>query len=152
VSGNRDGESRDKWRPRHRIESNSGAPSPYRAAPGFGLDKGKADGSGSHMGFTVGRGRSSGAPIMKPPLGSTGAILQVNKNESIPGKPCLLGGAFRYPRAKLLDIYRFQKLDSSFIKPETMEDVCSLTLAEHVEPLAFVAPDPEEEVRFMIQT
>jgi len=149
-NSNRDGESRDKWRPRHRIEPNSGAPTPYRAAPGFGLDKARADASGSHMGFTVGRGRSSSAPLMKPPLGSPVAILQVDKNESIPGKPCLLGDAFCYPRAKLLDIYRLQKLDSSFLKPNAMEEVPPLTLSEQAEPLAFVAPDPEEEVRFMI--
>lgn len=142
--GNRDAESRDKWRPRHRMEPSSNAPTPYRAAPGFSLDKGKAD--GVNMGFTVGRGRSSSAPTVKPPLGSTSGIAQGDKNEHILGKPSPGLELFHYPRAKLLDLYRLQKLNTtSFSKPDSMEEVPSLTQAEAVEPLAFVAPDAEEE-------
>ncbi|KNA25616.1 hypothetical protein SOVF_004840 isoform B [Spinacia oleracea] len=142
-SGNRDAESRDKWRPRHRMEPSSNAPTPYRAAPGFGLDKGKAD--GANMGFTVGRGRSSGASVVKPPLGSTSSSAQVDKNDHVLGKPCLSVEQFHYPRAKLLDIYRLRKLNTAFCRPDSMEELPSLTQVDAVEPLAFVAPDVEEE-------
>ncbi|KAL2903818.1 GYF domain-containing protein mpd2 [Bienertia sinuspersici] len=142
--GNRDAESRDKWRPRHRMEAASNAPSPYRVAPGFGLDKGKVD--GANMGFTVGRGRSSGAATVKPPLGSTSGTVLSDRNEHILGKPFLVADQFRYPRAKLLDIYRLQKVNAaSFSKPESMEDLPPLTQVAALEPLAFVAPDVEEK-------
>ncbi|CAO2829004.1 unnamed protein product [Amaranthus hypochondriacus] len=143
-SGSRDAEFRDKWRPRHRTEPTSGAPTSYRAAPGFGVDKGKLD--VRNLGFTVGRGRSSGGSIVKPPLGSTSAAtVQVEKDEHILGKPCLSVEPFRYSRAKILDIYRVQKLDTTFCKPDLMDEVPSLTRVEAVEPLAFIAPDAEEE-------
>ncbi|XP_021723051.1 uncharacterized protein LOC110690510 isoform X1 [Chenopodium quinoa] len=144
MSGNRDAESRDKWRPRHRMEPSSNTPTPFRAAPGFGPDKGKVD--GANMGFTVGRGRSNGVPMVKPALGSTSGTVKVDKNEHILGKPNLVPEQFHYPRAKLLDIYRSQKLcGTSFSKPDSMEEVPSLAQEEAVEPLAFVAPDAEEE-------
>ncbi|XP_057542968.1 protein ESSENTIAL FOR POTEXVIRUS ACCUMULATION 1-like isoform X2 [Amaranthus tricolor] len=144
-SGSRDTELRDKWRPRHRTEPTSGAPTSHRAAPGFGVDKGKLD--VRNFGFTVGRGRSSGGSIVKPPLGSTSATVLVDKNECILGKPNLSVEPFRYSRAKILDIYRLQKLDAtSFCKPDLMEEVPLLTRVEAVEPLAFIAPDAEEEV------
>jgi len=147
--GNRDAEPRDKWRPRHRMEANSSAPTPYRAAPGFGPDKGKVD--GSTMGFTLGRGRSSSVPLIKAPLGCPVGTDQVDKNENILGKPSLSFEAFRYPRAKLLDIYRLQKRDPTFaIKPDTMEEVPSLTQIDIVEPLAFFTPDSEEQVRSVL--
>ncbi|CAO2829003.1 unnamed protein product [Amaranthus hypochondriacus] len=143
-SGSRDTELRDKWRPRHRAESTSSAPTSYRVAPGFGVDKGKVD--GPNLGFTVGRGRSNGGSI-KPPLGSTSATVEVDKNECILGKPNFSVEPFRYSRAKILDIYRLQKLDATSVcKPDLMEEVPLLTLEEAVEPLAFIAPDAEEEV------
>ncbi|XP_074303295.1 uncharacterized protein LOC141637782 [Silene latifolia] len=143
-SVNRDADTRDKWRPRHRVDSNAGAPSPYRAAPGFGPGKGKVDGPAT--GFTVGRGRSSIAPHTKPLLGSTIGADQGDKNENFPGKPSFSVDSFRYPRAKLLDIYRFQKLDpTSISKPLSMDEVPGVTQMANVEPLAFVAPDVVEE-------
>lgn len=104
------------------------------------------------MGFTVGRGRSSGIPNVKPPLGSTSGTVQVDKDEHILGKPNFTAESFCYPRAKLLDIYRSQKIDATtYSKPDSMEEVPSITQMEAVVPLAFVAPDTEEEVRFMMK-
>ncbi|GAB4839734.1 hypothetical protein Ancab_020444 [Ancistrocladus abbreviatus] len=138
----RDSESRDKWRPRHRLEPNSGAPTPYRAAPGFGLEKGRVE--GSNLGFTVGRGRSNGVPFVKLPLGCPVGVAQLDRDEIAPGKPSLSPDRFQYPRGKLLDIYRLQKLGFNTL-PSSMEELPSVTQVEPVEPLAFVAPDPEEE-------
>ncbi|KAL9246597.1 hypothetical protein vseg_020113 [Gypsophila vaccaria] len=141
-SSNRDADTRDKWRPRHRMDA--AAPSPYRAAPGFGPDKGKAD--GPPTGFTVGRGRSSTTPHMKAPLGSPSGAVLVDKNEIFLGKPSLSADSFRYPRAKLLDIYRVKKLDPTFsTKPISMDEVSGVTQVASAEPLAFVAPDAVEE-------
>ncbi|XP_052626095.1 protein ESSENTIAL FOR POTEXVIRUS ACCUMULATION 1 isoform X1 [Lactuca sativa] len=142
VVSERDPESRDKWRPRHRImEASSGA---FRAAPGFGVDKGRVEGSNSNsnsnpnMGFTVGRGRSSATVAVRP--SSPGSI------EGVPGKPPGVGDMFFYPRGKLLDIYRTQRLDPSFGNmPEKIQEVPSITQVAALEPLAFVAPDAEEE-------
>ncbi|PIN18426.1 GYF domain containing protein [Handroanthus impetiginosus] len=139
----RDSDSRDKWRPRHRMEGNLGGSVPYRAAPGFGLERGRVE--GSNVGFTVGRGRSS-VSIVRP--GSAGPIgaSQYDKNGNVPGKPSLFTETFVYPRAKLLDIYRKQKLDSSLAHmPDNLEEVPSITVSDAVEPLAFVAPDAEQE-------
>ncbi|GKB86219.1 GYF-like protein, partial [Tanacetum coccineum] len=134
----RDPDSRDKWRPRHRMEANSTGPGSIRTAPGFGQEKGRAE--GSYTGFTIGRGRSSGTAARPSSAGSIG------NNENAPGKPGLSAGMFVYPRAKLLDIYRTQMLDPSFV---TMTDkimqVPPLTHVTAVEPLAFVSPDKEEE-------
>ncbi|KAF8046217.1 hypothetical protein N665_3936s0005 [Sinapis alba] len=121
-------DTRDKWRPRHRMEqlqSGGGGPTSYRAAPGFGLDKGRSD-DRPNLGFTVGRGRARGS----------GGFL---RNESVPGKP---GSMCRYLRGKLLDLYRNQKPDGM---PIEMEEVVSLTQVALIEPLAFIAPDVEEE-------
>ncbi|KAJ9563952.1 hypothetical protein OSB04_009112 [Centaurea solstitialis] len=139
VVSERDPDSRDKWRPRHRMEANSSGPGSFRAAPGFGLEKGRAE--GSNMGFTVGRGRS-GASVVRPSSASS-----IEKNEGVPGKPGIDVDVFFYPRGKLLDIYRRQKLDPSFGKmPEKIEEIPSITQITALEPLAFVAPDAEEEV------
>ncbi|GAB4828561.1 hypothetical protein Ancab_018221 [Ancistrocladus abbreviatus] len=144
VAPERESESRDKWRPRHRLEPNSSAPTPYRAAPGFGLEKGRVE--GSNLGFTVGRGRSNGVPLIKLPLGSPLSIAQLDGDDIAPGKPSPFTNTFRYPRGKLLDIYRLQKLDAAFNNiPGSMEEVPFVTQVEFVEPLAFVAPDAEEE-------
>ncbi|XP_024987629.1 uncharacterized protein LOC112522619 isoform X2 [Cynara cardunculus var. scolymus] len=138
VVSERDPDSREKWRPRHRMEANSSGPGSFRAAPGFGIEKGRAE--GSNMGFTVGRGRSS-ASVVRPSSASS-----IEKNEGVPGKPGIYVDMFFYPRGKLLDIYRRQKLDPSFAKmPEKIEEIPSITQITAVEPLAFVAPDAEEE-------
>lgn len=145
AASDRDSDSRDKWRPRHRMEVHSAGPASYRAAPGFGLEKGWT--KGSNMGFTVGRGRSnsSGRASSGGPIGA----VQFDKNESVPGKPSLLDGTFCYPRGKLLDIYRRQKFDSAFTSmPANLDEVPSITEVGILEPLAFVSPDAEEEVNF----
>ncbi|KAL8224506.1 hypothetical protein R6Q57_019981 [Mikania cordata] len=138
VTSERDPDTRDKWRPRHRMEANSTGPGSFRAAPGSGLEKGRVD--SPTTGFTVGRGRSSG-PIARP--SSAGSL---ENNDCVPGKPGLSAGMFFYPRGKLLDIYRTQKLDPLFANlPDNIVQVSPITQVATVEPLAFVAPDNEEE-------
>ncbi|KAL8121411.1 uncharacterized protein LOC141659070 isoform X2 [Apium graveolens] len=138
----RDADARDKWRPRHRMEGNSSGPGSYRAAPGFGPERGRVE--GSNVGFAVGRGRSS---VVRSP--SSGPITDVdfNTERSVPGKLSLLREAYCYPRAKLLDIYRRRQHDSSFDTiPDNWEEVLPVTQLTNVDPLAFVAPSIEEEV------
>ncbi|XP_010531016.1 PREDICTED: uncharacterized protein LOC104807415 isoform X3 [Tarenaya hassleriana] len=139
TTSERDHDARDKWRPRHRMESQSGGPNSYRAAPGFGLDRGRTE--GPNLGFTVGRGRSSAIG-----RGSSIGVSALFMNENIPGKPSPSAYIFQYPRGKLLDMYRRQKLDPSFERvPLDMEEVAPLTQVCLTEPLAFIAPDAEEE-------
>lgn len=134
----RDQDSRDKWRPRHRLEANPAGPGSFRTAPGFGLERGRVE--GSNTGFTVGRGRSSGT-VARPSSASS-----VVNNDSVPGKPGLSAGMFLYPRGKLLDIYRTQKLDPSFANiSDKIMHISPITQVTAVEPLAFVAPDKDEE-------
>ncbi|KAL0357730.1 UNVERIFIED_CONTAM: protein ESSENTIAL FOR POTEXVIRUS ACCUMULATION 1 [Sesamum calycinum] len=138
----RDSDSRDKWRPRHRMEGNSGGLGSFRAAPGFGLERGRVE--GSNTGFTVGRGRSTVSLVRPPSAGPIGAS-QYDKSENVPGKP-LSVGTFVYPRAKLLDIYRKQRLDSSLaLMPGNWEEVPPITQLDAIEPFAFVVPDAEQE-------
>ncbi|ESQ34142.1 hypothetical protein EUTSA_v10006550mg [Eutrema salsugineum] len=142
ATSERDSEPRDKWRPRHRMEPQSGGPNSYRAAPGFGLDKGRTE--GPHLGFTVGRGRASvtGRGSSTTLIGA-GAFL---RSEGIPGKQSPAASMYQYPRAKLLDLYRKQKPDPSLGRvPIEMEEVASITQVALIEPLAFIAPDAEEE-------
>lgn len=141
-----DSETRDKWRPRHRLEIHSGASSVYRAAPGFGLDRGRSE--ASQVGFALGRGRgsllgglsqhrtSSAGPIGAAPFRSY--IEQVRSG--------LFAEMFRYPRGKLLDIYRKQKILPEFeIAPDGL-DTPPVAQSESIAPLAFVSPDAAEEV------
>lgn len=152
LAAERDSDSRDKWRPRHRMELHSGGPTSYRAAPGFGNERARVE--GSHLGFSVGRGRSTvlgSAPVSRSssagPIGST----QFEKNGNMTGKLNPLGDTLCYPRGKLLDIYRRNKLDPSFAAmPENMEETPHIMLMDFIEPLAFVAPDAEEEVSSII--
>ncbi|KAK9117613.1 hypothetical protein Sjap_016560 [Stephania japonica] len=145
ASAERETDSRDKWRPRHRLEVHSGGSSVYRAAPGFGQGGGR--GEGSSIGFAPGRGRSSvigSAPAFRP--SSTGPIgaAPTEKNE-LHGKSGISPGNFCYPRGKLLDIYRKQKHLPYFdAYPDGLEEVSSITQLNTVEPLAFVVPDEEE--------
>jgi PERQ amino acid-rich with GYF domain-containing protein len=54
---------------------------------------------------------------------------------------------YRYPRAKLLDIYRRTSESLSFAKlAENFIETPELTQVEPVAPLALVAPDVEEGV------
>ncbi|XP_023644640.1 uncharacterized protein LOC17898410 isoform X2 [Capsella rubella] len=146
ATSERDSDPRDKWRPRHRLESQAGGPTSYRAAPGFGLDRGRAD--GPNLGFTVGRGRASAVG-----RGSSTSLIGAGActflgNESIPVDQCTSASLFRYPRGKLLDMYRKQKADSSLGRiPTEMQEVASITQVALINPLAFIAPDAEEEAR-----
>ncbi|KAL4653056.1 hypothetical protein ACB092_01G274500 [Castanea dentata] len=133
----RDTDSRDKWRPRHRMEAHAGGSAAHRTAPGFGLERGRVE--GANVRFAQGRGRSNSAS-------STGSVL-VNKNNSILGKSGPHKDIYIYPRGKLLDIYRKKKTDPTFnATPDGMEHVSPITQVGSIEPLAFVAPDAEEEV------
>ncbi|MCD7452086.1 hypothetical protein HAX54_014926 [Datura stramonium] len=137
----RESDTRDKWRPRYRLEGSTAAPGSYRAAPGFGVEKGRVE--GSNVGFTIGRGRSSVA-IVRPPSGS--AICAAQFDSSVPGKPSISTHTFCYPRGKILDMYRKQKLGQSLCSlPVNMEEVPPITQLSVTEPLAFVVPDSEEE-------
>ncbi|KAM1075615.1 uncharacterized protein LOC126610378 isoform X1 [Malus sylvestris] len=128
AASERDSDSRDKWRPRHRIEVQPAGAAPYHAAPGFGMARGRVE----KVGFAAGRGRSNTGCLQtgKPVLGKSGHFADM----------------YCYPRGKLLDIYRKQKKDSTFdIMPDGMEHVSPITQVGSIEPLAFVAPDAEEE-------
>ncbi|KAH0462854.1 hypothetical protein IEQ34_010429 [Dendrobium chrysotoxum] len=139
-------ETRDKWRPRHRMEVHSGASTVYRSAPGFGLDRGRSE--ASQVGFALGRGRgsllgglsqhrtSSAGPIGAVPLG---------RSYVEQGRSGLFAEMFRYPRGKLLDIYRKQKMLPDFeIAPDGLDT--PVTQIKSIAPLAFVSPDATEEV------
>ncbi|XP_061947494.1 protein ESSENTIAL FOR POTEXVIRUS ACCUMULATION 1-like isoform X2 [Populus nigra] len=129
-------DSRDKWRPRHRMEVHAGGPAAYRSAPGFGSDRGRVE--SSNVRFAAGRGRSNnsgnfqnGRHLNSSPIGS----IPVNKNHT-----------FCYPRGKLLDIYRKHKTLPSFDPmPDGVEHASPITQETAIKPLAFVSPDAEEE-------
>lgn len=137
TTSERENDSRDKWRPRHRMEGHGGGLAAYRSAPGFGSDRGRVE--GSNVRFAAGRGRSNNnasLQIGRHPSGSVIGSLTVDKNHS-----------YCYPRGKLLDIYRKQKTLPSFDTiPGGMEHVSPITQDCSIKPLAFVAPDAEEEV------
>ncbi|KAF6137930.1 hypothetical protein GIB67_041803 [Kingdonia uniflora] len=141
----RDVDSRDKWRPRHRLEVHSSGSSVHRVAPGFGLERGRVD--SSSMGFASGRGRSSivGSPSLgRCPSGGPIGAVPADKFRLL-GKSFLSLERFCYPRGKLLDIYRKQKNIPSFaIVPDELEEEVSITQSSSVQPLAFVTPDAEE--------
>lgn len=140
----RESDSRDKWRPRHRMEVHTGGSATYRAAPGFGVERGRVE--GSNLGFTLGRGRSNG--IGRSSTAGVIGFASSGKSESVPGKPRHSADSFCYPRGKLLDIYRQRKPELSFdTMPDEMEESPSITQVDFVEPLAFHAPVADEEVR-----
>ncbi|KAL9275690.1 ESSENTIAL FOR POTEXVIRUS ACCUMULATION 1-like protein [Drosera capensis] len=135
----RDSESRDKWRPRHRSESNSSTQAPFRAAP----EKGKTE--ATSRGFPSGRGRGRALPLLKDSFGSPIGAAQSEGKEASSVKLSFPDDTFRYPRGKLLDIYRVQKETQLFASIPSMEAPASLTKVDSVEPFAFSAPDVEEE-------
>ncbi|CAL9075022.1 unnamed protein product [Musa acuminata var. zebrina] len=128
-------DSHDKWRPRHRQEIHSSGSSVLRAAPGFGLERDRVE--GPPVPFTSGRGRSNSVTVLQfgksSAAGPIGAV-PINKEQ------------FRYPRGKLLDIYRNQKMSVVDAIPDGFEEVPLVTGSSSLTPLAFVAPDVDEEV------
>ncbi|XP_044465312.1 uncharacterized protein LOC123195586 isoform X2 [Mangifera indica] len=140
TTSERDNDSRDKWRPRHRMEVHAGGSAAYRSAPGFGLERGRVE--SSNIRFAPGRGRStiSGSlQIGRPPHVSVIGSVPVGKISSSSAVYC-------YPRGKLLDIYRKQKPLPNFDSiPDEMDHLSPITEVASIEPLAFVAPDAEEE-------
>ncbi|ONK80457.1 uncharacterized protein A4U43_C01F17910 [Asparagus officinalis] len=139
-------DSRDKWRPRHRQEAHSGGSSVYRAAPGFGLDRGRVE--GSNVGFSPGRGRANfngGLPLSSESNARPIGAAPVNMRDILHGKSGISKGTYHYPRGKLLDIYRKQKALPLFDQtPDGLEDVPSVTQSSLIGPLAFIVPGPEE--------
>ncbi|KZV57114.1 hypothetical protein F511_05988 [Dorcoceras hygrometricum] len=139
----RDSEPRDKWRPRHRMEGIPGGSSSYRSAPGFGLERGRVE--GSTVGFAVGRGRASATAVKPPSVGVIGAA-HYDETGIVSGKHNLTVGTFWYPRAKLLDIYRRLNVEDYLDNmPDNLEEVTHITQSTAIEPLAFLAPNEEEE-------
>ncbi|KAG0446956.1 hypothetical protein HPP92_028596 [Vanilla planifolia] len=94
-------DSREKWRPRHRQETHSGGPS-FRAAPGFGLDRGRSE--TLHAAFSAGRGRGSplaSLPQLRPSSASPIGAVPLRRVDVDSGKPGLLADMFRYPRGDI---------------------------------------------------
>ncbi|XP_022774233.1 uncharacterized protein LOC111316531 [Durio zibethinus] len=139
IASERENDSRDKWRPRHRLEVHAGGSASYRSAPGFGLERVRVE--GSNVRFAVGRGRSNAGGILqngRPQSASVIGSLPLGKNSTF--------NAYCYPRGKLLDIYRKQKSAPNFdTLPDEMDHLSPMTQEETVEPLAFLPPDAEEE-------
>ncbi|KAJ8499988.1 hypothetical protein OPV22_010540 [Ensete ventricosum] len=128
-------DSHDKWRPRHRQEIHSSGSSVLRAAPGFGLERDRVE--GPPVPFASGRGRSKSVTVLqfgRPSAAGPIGAAPINKEQ------------FRYPRGKLLDIYRNQKMSVVDAIPEGFEEVPLVTGSSSLTPLAFVAPDVDEEV------
>ncbi|XP_027349401.1 uncharacterized protein LOC113861005 [Abrus precatorius] len=147
MGSDRDTDSRDKWRPRHRLEAQAAGVATYRAAPGFGLEKGRIE--GCNVRFSPGRGRANingNLQIGRPPIGSSVGSALMDRNKTMLGKSSLGVDSYYYPRGKILDIYRKQKVDPNFDgMPSEMEHASPITQLGSVEPLAFVAPAAEEE-------
>ncbi|GMJ04362.1 hypothetical protein HRI_004105400 [Hibiscus trionum] len=139
LASERENESRDKWRPRHRLEIHAGGSASYHSAPGFGSERGRVEGSNVRF---AGRGRSyanGNLQIGMPKSASAIGSLPLDKNRTF--------NAYCYPRGKLLDIYRKQKTAPNFdILPDEMDHLLPITQKETAQPLAFVPPDAEEEV------
>eukprot|EP00250_Pteridium_aquilinum_P034204 c7234_g2_i1 orf=265-3567(+) len=137
-----DSSARDRWRPpsiasRGKGEAPPLGSTPPKYAPGFGMGRGR--GEGSAIGFAVGRGRPGSGVIPGLRPSSIGASSVVDKSD--------VGQAYWYPRAKILDIYRKSRVFSSFTEfPEGFSEASQVTEVEPLEPLAFIAPDEEEEV------
>ncbi|KAK8687173.1 hypothetical protein V6N13_086004 [Hibiscus sabdariffa] len=138
LASERENDARDKWRPRHRLEIHAGGSTSYHSAPGFGSERGRVE--GSIVGF-AGRGRSNAngsLQIGRPKSASVIGSLPLDKIRTF--------SAYCYPRGKLLDMYRRQKTAPNFdILPDEMDHLLPIMQKETVEPLAFVAPDAEEE-------
>jgi hypothetical protein len=126
---------------------------PPKMAPGFGIGRGRGDPTG--LGFAIGRGRANftgsgilqGPPLSSPISGSASAISSLLDKWNGRGSRDD-SNAFHYPRTKLLDIYRKVGILPSFKKyPEGFIAVQLLTQEKVSEPLAFITPDMEEEVR-----
>ncbi|KAG8477206.1 hypothetical protein CXB51_030632 [Gossypium anomalum] len=139
TASERENDSRDKWRPRHRLEVHAGGSASYRSAPGFGLERGRVE--RSNVGFAAGRGRpnsNASLQIGRPQSASVIGALPVDKNMTL--------NAYSYPRGKLLDIYRKQRTAPNFdYLPDEMDHLSTVTQKEIFVPLAFVPPDAEEE-------
>jgi PERQ amino acid-rich with GYF domain-containing protein len=100
--------------------------------------------------FSPGRGRANfngNLQIGRPPIGSSVGSALLDNSKTILGKSSLGADSYCYPRGKLLDIYRKQKVDPTFESMTSeVEHTSPITQIDSVEPLAFVAPAAEEEV------
>ncbi|ERN06284.1 uncharacterized protein LOC18434476 [Amborella trichopoda] len=138
AGSERETDSRDKWRPRHRQEAHQAGSMVHRAAPGFGGER------VSNLGFAPGRGRANFNVTMQHSGSSFSTIgaTPVERSDVGPGKSGLSAETFCYPRGKLLDIYRKGK---PLPAVDGFIEVPDITRTEPIDPLAFVAPDAEEE-------
>ncbi|CAL1358418.1 unnamed protein product [Linum trigynum] len=133
TTSDRENDSRDKWRPRHRLEAHTAGAATSRGAPGFGSDKGRLEVLNGR--FAAGRGK----PVNR-------GNLKHNSSYAIGSLPLDKNNAYCYPRGKLLDIYRQHKpLSSCGDLPDGMEHALPLTEEVGNKPLAFLVPDGEEE-------
>ncbi|KAH7365094.1 hypothetical protein KP509_18G008600 [Ceratopteris richardii] len=139
-----DASARDRWRPHSiNVRSKGDLPPPLsstppKAAPGFGMGRGRGDTVST--GFAVGRGRANSPGISA----SHGTLFSIGSFPS--SERADASTFFRYPRAKLLDIYR--KCSTSIISnkyPDGFNEAPQLTQLEPFEPLAFFTPDMDEE-------
>lgn len=144
-----DNDSGAKWRPRHRVESQSSRSSNRTVQ---GNDTGGRFVGSSTVRYSLGRGRSitsGSSPLGRPSL-TLVTGLPIDKNTHIYEKANLGSDTFRYPRGKLLDIYRKQRLVPSFDDmPKGMENAMAVAQSTSNEPLAFIAPNAEEEVSIL---
>ncbi|KAH7286079.1 hypothetical protein KP509_33G057600 [Ceratopteris richardii] len=139
-----DSTSRDRWRPPSLAARGKGEVPSLGSTPpkyGTGLVIGRGQNENPAVGFTAGRGRAT--------LSGTG-MLVASRSSSIGSSPFVHnsegGQVYYYPRAKLLDIYRKSSVFSTFNEvPEDFIESPQLTVAEPLVPLAFTAPDEEEE-------
>lgn len=114
----RDSEKVPAWKPRFRLDNSR--------------DNTRKSSGGRGSGFVFGRGRSncsaSNLPV-KSPIGAS-----------------IVTDGFCYPRGKLLDIYRDLKAFSPSLGiPDGFVEVSEITSSGHIEPLAFIPPETEEQ-------
>ncbi|ERN17504.1 uncharacterized protein LOC18445849 [Amborella trichopoda] len=147
----RDGEHHPRsWRSsnslqiRGRVEpSNMPPPNPVKQSSIYGFGRGRGDHLSSS--FSVGRGRVSSTGNMSANSYSNSGSLGVSFDKSEVGHGDALN--LRYNRTKLLDIYRLVDVKSVSTKLiDGLKEVPSLTQTEPLEPLALLAPTPEEEI------
>ncbi|CAM6043468.1 unnamed protein product [Sphagnum compactum] len=122
---------------------------PPRSAPGFNNLRSRGDGSG--LGFAVNRGHanSTGSSMVlhgSAAACSIGAPPLIDNLDPDEGQVGRNSSVFRYPRMKVLEVYRkLGSLPSVGSFPNGLSMVPQLMQDDALEPLAFSRPDVEEE-------
>ncbi|XP_057867102.2 protein ESSENTIAL FOR POTEXVIRUS ACCUMULATION 1 isoform X2 [Cryptomeria japonica] len=118
LVSDRDSEKVPAWKPRFRLDNSR--------------DNSRKSSGGRGSGFVFGRGRSNSSASNLPVKSPIGASIVTD--------------GFCYPRGKLLDIYRDLKVFSPSLGiPNGFVEVSGITSSDHVEPLAFIPPETEEQ-------